>query len=420
MKKIRLINSVFCDVKRTILLVCFIFLYLFYKVILILKQSAMRRLFFLLFVGVFLFSCSDSSINEESENIAQNIEQRSLTSMYTELINSFEHLSVRGSDGISMLYPDYFGGAYVKDSKMIVFLTKKSNKDFAKEDLSKRIDLNYVSFMECDYSYSELMNLDEWLFDFFTSSENKQLLNTLHVDGWNIDKDKNRIVIKLGDCSSFYINEFKSKVINSPMIDFVKSRGRLKQQVTYTPGTISVDNHRGASASLGYRVKSSLYSGFLVSGHFANAVNYPVKYKNTSLGICTVVGHSGSVDASFIRYNDGVSVSNTISGPSGNVTLGLGVDIVSETGDVFLSGAHTRTSGAVISTGETIVNDENVMIRQCTSVWYAKSPVGGDSGGICYSANKNVVGLHVGVDEYGYGYYCLANEIHARLKVSRY
>lgn len=52
--------------------------------------------------------------------------------------------------------------------------------------------------------------------------------------------------------------------------------------------------------------------------------------------------------------------------------------------------------------------------------WYAKSPVGGDSGGICYSANKNVVGLHVGVDEYGYGYYCLANEIHARLKVSRY
>lgn len=73
----------------------------------------------------------------------------------------------------------------------------------------------------------------------------------------------------------------------------------------------------------------------MVSGHFANAVNYPVKYKNTSLGICTVVGHSGSVDASFIRYNDGVSVSNTISGPSGNVTLGLGVDIVSETGDVF-------------------------------------------------------------------------------------
>lgn len=34
--------------------------------------------------------------------------------------------------------------------------------------------------------------------------------------------------------------------------------------------------------------------------------------------------------------------------------------------------------------------------------------------------NKNVVGLHVGIDDYGYGYYCLANEIHARLQVSRY
>ena len=48
------------------------------------------------------------------------------------------------------------------------FLTKESDKDFVKKDLSKRIDLNYVSFVECDYSYAELMDLDKWLFDFFT------------------------------------------------------------------------------------------------------------------------------------------------------------------------------------------------------------------------------------------------------------
>ena len=46
------------------------------------------------------------------------------------------------------------------------FLTKESDKDFVKKDLSKRIDLNYVSFVECDYSYAELMDLDKWLFDF--------------------------------------------------------------------------------------------------------------------------------------------------------------------------------------------------------------------------------------------------------------
>lgn len=112
------------------------------------------------------------------------------------------------------------------------------------------------------------------------------------------------------------------------MIDFEKSRGRLKQQTTYTSMDISVDNHRRASASLGYRVKSSSYSGFLVSGHFANVLSYPVKYKGQSLGICTVVGRSGSVDASFIRYNDGVLVSNTILGSSGSVTLGLGGELI--------------------------------------------------------------------------------------------
>ena len=130
----------------------------------------MERLLLLLFMGVLFFSCSDSSINKESKNTTQNMEQRSLTSMYTDLINSFEDVSARGLDGVSILYPDYFGGAYVKDDKVVIFLTKESDKDFVKKDLSKRIDLNYVSFVECDYSYAELMDLDKWLFDFFTKN----------------------------------------------------------------------------------------------------------------------------------------------------------------------------------------------------------------------------------------------------------
>lgn len=97
---------------------------------------------------------------------------------------------------------------------------------------------------------------------FFTKDGNKSFLNSLGVDGWSINKDKNRILIRLRECSDFYVSEFKSKVINSPMISFEKSRGRLKEQATYNPGSISVDNHRGTSASLGYRVKSSMYSGF--------------------------------------------------------------------------------------------------------------------------------------------------------------
>lgn len=88
--------------------------------------------------------------------------------------------------------------------------------------------MNYVSFVECDYSYAELMELDKWLFDFIYKNENKSFLNTLHVDGWNINKNKNKIIIKLNDCSSFYINGFKNKVIDTPMIGFEKSRGRLK------------------------------------------------------------------------------------------------------------------------------------------------------------------------------------------------
>jgi len=65
-------------------------------------------------------------------------------------------------------------------------------------------------------------------YKYFTKNKNKSFLNTLHVDGWNINKNKNKIIIKLNDCSSFYINGFKNKVIDTPMIGFEKSRGRLK------------------------------------------------------------------------------------------------------------------------------------------------------------------------------------------------
>lgn len=52
------------------------------------------------------------------------------------------------------------------------FLTKESDKDFVKKDLSKRIDLNYVSFVECDYSYAELMDLDKY--KMYLESQNNQ------------------------------------------------------------------------------------------------------------------------------------------------------------------------------------------------------------------------------------------------------
>ena len=45
----------------------------------------------------------------------------------------------------------------------------------------------------------ELYNqdLDKWLFDFFTKNENKSFLNTLHVDGWNINKNKKQYEAKI-------------------------------------------------------------------------------------------------------------------------------------------------------------------------------------------------------------------------------
>ena len=132
------------------------------------------------------YSCASSSnsskniecSNDDSTNLEQhssNGEAEALAA-WNRFMNTFGY-SHNASDSIE--YPDYYGGAYVKDNKIIVFFKNGIDKVEAKKELSSRIDLGYVEFRECDYSYAELMNLDEWLFDFFTKDGNKSLLNSL-------------------------------------------------------------------------------------------------------------------------------------------------------------------------------------------------------------------------------------------------
>ena len=99
-------------------------------------------LFVVLSIGM-VISCSDSAIEESDSSKTELV---SLTSMYTEFINSFEDTSTRGLGKISMSYPDYFGGAYVKDNKIIVFFKNGIDKEEAKKELSNRIDLSYLLF----------------------------------------------------------------------------------------------------------------------------------------------------------------------------------------------------------------------------------------------------------------------------------
>lgn len=99
---------------------------------------------------------------------------------------------------------------------------------------------------------------------------------------------------------------------------------------------------------------------------------------------------SGSIDAAFIKFQDEktYTLTNTVATPSsGTLTLGTGIDNVSEYGTVYISGYHTKTSGGVDETDQiTIEKESGNAISKCTSVLYTKAPIKGDSGAVVYSA----------------------------------
>lgn len=370
----------------------------------------------------------NASKQKTSEEGLQEANDRVLTSTFTDLMSSFENASARSVGVIDMNYPDYYGGSYCENGKLVVLVVKGYELESVRKDLASRINTDAIELKQCDNSYKTLIEITNYLNSFFTKEENKKLLDELSIDGWGPANRENMVVVKTKNNTPQKMELFKNKVINSPLIIFKQSTGRIKLQETkatataYIPGRKLVTNHRNTSASLGYPVKSSLYEGFLVSGHFANARSYSVKIGSITLGVCETTKCTGNVDAAFIKYSNSSSyiVSNTIAGISNNnIVLGASVDEVGSYGYVYLCGYYTKARGVVEDVGQSVINSNKDVISNCTQVWYETEPKEGDSGGICYSGSNNVVGLHVGVDDAGSGYYCLSKEIHSALSVER-
>lgn len=63
--------------------------------------------------------------------------------------------------------PPYFGGAYVEDGKLLVYLVTKEDLALAKKDLANKIDTTNVVFKNCVDSYQSLLDLTQRLKKFF-------------------------------------------------------------------------------------------------------------------------------------------------------------------------------------------------------------------------------------------------------------
>lgn len=332
---------------------------------------------------------------------------------FNNMFNTFNSSVLRS--GNKIVYPEYYGGAYINNEDKLVVLTKK-NADFSRE-ASLFTNNNTIVTKECDYSYNELLQLSASIFE-----QKKNQLNKNVTDNYNrvsVREDLNRIAVYLLEYSEEKINEFKSTISNSPAIIFRQGQEESEQSKTLNPGQYICSPTD--DISVGYRAKRNNIPGFVTAAHgIASNSNDILDITPEQVGTCTYKVRQGSVDAAFIATFPSVSISNILNGS--NEILSTDILIPPVGAIINMRGGETPHSwGKVTDINDEVTYSSGYSYTNLISAEY--SSAAGDSGGIVYlynsSQNKRyIVGIHQGSGTEAH--LCKAGLINEKLNLTLY
>lgn len=397
----------------------------------------MRKLSFVLPLACLLFgnSCTDinrdniittnSSVVSKNSKTFNNFEGDA--DFQLQAIKNFEKINNYFSDnsinkGVSIDYPDYYGGAYVNASGILVVLIKGSDNRF-KKNITDIIGNENVIFESCKNSFKELKNVMSSLNNYKMNPSNNQI--SKNFNAFALIDSENIVEVELEDMSDAKQKEFKKFVLNNnKSIRFKKSVGKFKNQFDLQPGCMAEKTTTYGSFSFRAKRNSDGKIGMVSSGHVF-PIGQNLYYQDTTvIGTCTNSVTSGSVDAAFIPIDNTSSFAPTNTICNTTYLLSTSTSLPGKGTLVNLRGAYTNTSsGYILSTDASVYDAQfGITFTNLTSADYQSA--GGDSGGIIYtyvsSTNTRfTVGIHKGEKE-GIRYFTKANLALSALNVSRY
>lgn len=174
--------------------------------------------FTLILLGGFIFLMGYSSKGGEKSDESEQSRSEGLA---ISLNNSFGITTSKSSPE----YPNYYGGYYHDDGKLVILIAKGS-KNYEK-DLDRRIgDRDYVT-KACDFSYNDLLKVRKKVADFFLNERNESIIDEITINSVGIDTRGNRIFVSLKECTPHKITLFKDKIIDSPVLRFEEWNGPI-------------------------------------------------------------------------------------------------------------------------------------------------------------------------------------------------
>lgn len=321
--------------------------------------------------------------------------------------NVEEYYSYKDADG-KLKYKENVGGIYKNSfGKYVVQFVKNSS---AKSDVQLFDDLQ-VEYV--DNSYNELEIVNEKIIDYFLdNSEPCVKLIANYIDVYS-----NKVIVELENNSINEQRNFKSKVVDSNLIEFIDGSRIIS---SLNPG----GDLGQPPCSMGYRAKLNGKSGYITAGHCVpeSSVNGTPYYTGT----VRKRQFSGNIDAAFIEAKSNVSLTNTLEYAIG-VTKSLSTttdSIISVGQKIEKVGRITKSkTGTIKSTNWSGVIDGVYLIGLFRATIETER---GDSGGPVFldrmSSSANLLGITTGVaenDKY-YSVFTYAHNINRVFGISRY
>ena len=334
---------------------------------------------------------------------------------YQKMLDSF--LKTRSGD---IIYPEYYGGAYIDDEGDLIVYTKyPAIAEFNLANAtSGSIDFEIKA---AEYSYNELNDMMDLLNDFKEKNNNSKTARNFNT--YWLSDSTNEIVVALEDMSPNRIMQFRKQVVDSPMITFQQAEpAYLTTNIHPGAEVVRTISPSGNGSSVGYRAKRNGVNGYVTAAH-AVSLNDSMLLKGGRIhGKVTAWRYSGSVDAAFVRTDSGFTPTNSLRLSSGTNTLST---TLSQPGVGTVINKLGRTtghsSGKIVSTNTSYTYNG----RTITNLTSANLNVNnGDSGGIVYSFISSSNTRHtLGILHAKNGaraFYVKANQINSALGLTRY
>lgn len=195
-----------------------------------------------------MVSCSsDDFLDSENNAKAKTTFYSNANEAYDALLNAFNS----GTRGVAKSYPDYYGGAYVENGKLILLTPFEDLKD---NDYKSLLGKANYEVRKCRYSYNELVAVKNTILDYVVKCRGAVSSN---IQFCSISGFENKVVVYLYDCLDGPIALFRNEVIDSDVVELRQASGEIVEaSYPMAPGTeIQVNEGEGSGGSVGYRAK---------------------------------------------------------------------------------------------------------------------------------------------------------------------